>query len=183
MTTDGFTPLLFAAADGDIELAETLIAAGVNVNETGVDGTHALPYAIVNGHYEFWLFLLREGTNPENLIGEISALHSSAGCVSTWFGDWSRQLGFGERFREGRLTADQRLSLVQALLEYGANQNGRIGTSAMFMSYIVHPREGAFEQLACGTRGDLRGASPLMKPTSRRYMAPPSGATTGSSSI
>ena len=159
-TADGFTPLLFAAAGGDIEVAESLIGAGVDINDTGVDGTHALPYAIVNGHNEFALFLLRHGADPAGSMGQISALHAAAGSIGTWLGDWSREHGFGERFRGRNLTADQRMSLVQALLEHGADPNVRIGTSAMFMSYIAHPREGAFERFACGT-GDLRGATPL----------------------
>ena len=159
-TADGFTPLLFAAASGDIQLAEQLIASGVNVNDTGVDGTHALPYAIVNGHHEFALFLLRQGADASATLGTITALHAAAGNVGTWLGEWSRQHGFGERFRGKNLTGDQRVSLVQSLLEHGADPNVRLTTSAMFMSYIANPREGAFERFACGT-GDLRGATPL----------------------
>ena len=159
-TTDGFTPLLFAAANGDIELATRLLAGGVNINDTGVDGTHALPYAIVNGHHEFALFLLREGADATATLGTISALHAAAGNVGTWLGEWSRQHGFGERFRGNTLSGDQRISLVQSLLEHGADPNVRLLTSAMFMSYIANPREGAFERFACGT-GDLRGATPL----------------------
>ena len=159
-TSDGFTPLLFAAAGGDIEMAENLIGAGVDVNDTGVDGTHALPYAIVNGHHEFALFLLRQGADPSGSMGQITALHAAAGSIGTWLGPWSRQHGFGERFRGRNLSADQRMSLVQALLEHGADPDARIGASAMYMSYIAHPREGAFERFACGT-GDLRGATPL----------------------
>ena len=44
----GFTPLLFAARNGDIETAKILLAAGARVNDTGSDGTHALPLAIIN---------------------------------------------------------------------------------------------------------------------------------------
>ena len=145
-TTDGFTPLLFAAGNGDIELATQLLAGGVNVNDTGVDGTHALPYAIVNGQHEFALFLLREGADATATLGTISALHAAAGNVGTWLGEWSRQHGFGERFRGNTLSGDQRISLVQSLLEHGADPNVRLLTSAMFMSYIANPREGAFER-------------------------------------
>ena len=159
-TADGFTPLLFAAGTGNVELAEQLLANGVDVNDTGVDGTHALPYAIVNGHHEFALFLLRQGADATATLGTISALHAAAGNVGTWLGEWSRQHGFGERFRGKNLTSDQRVSLVQSLLEHGADPNVRLMTSAMFMSYIANPREGAFERFACGT-GDLRGATPL----------------------
>ena len=56
--------------------------------------------------------------------------------------------------------ATGRVRLVKALLAKGADPNGRITTSTMFMSYIGYPKKGAFEPFATGT-GDLRGATPL----------------------
>ena len=159
-TADGFTPLLFAAANGDIPMAEALIAAGVDVNDTGADGTHALPYAIANGQDEFARFLLRRGADPNGAMGGIRALHVAAANVGTWLGDWSRGHGYGGRFRGRNLAPDRRLTLLQTLLERGADVNARVTTSAMFMSYIGHPTKGAFEGFATGT-GDLRGATPL----------------------
>ena len=159
-TADGFTPLLFAAANGDVPMAEALIAAGVDVNDTGADGTHALPYAIANGQDEFARFLLRRGADPNGAMGGIRALHVAAANVGTWLGDWSRGHGYGGRFRGRNLAPDRRLTLLQTLLERGADVNARITTSAMFMSYIGHPTKGAFEGFATGT-GDLRGATPL----------------------
>ena len=159
-TADGFTPLLFAAANGDIPMAEALIAAGVDVNDTGTDGTHALPYAIANGQDEFARFLLRRGADANSAMGGIHALHVAAANVGTWLGDWSRGHGYGGRFRGRNLAPDRRLTLLQTLLERGADVNVRITTSAMFMNYIGHPTKGAFEGFATGT-GDLRGATPL----------------------
>jgi ankyrin repeat protein len=49
----GFTPLLFAARQGDINSAELLLAAGANVNETAPDGTSALVVAAHSGHGRF----------------------------------------------------------------------------------------------------------------------------------
>ena len=60
----GFTPLMFAARNGDIEMAKMLIAAGANVNEPGADGTHVLPFAIVHGQDDFAMFLLEQGADP-----------------------------------------------------------------------------------------------------------------------
>ncbi len=162
-TASGFPPLLFTAGNGDIEIAETLIAAGVDVNETGVDGTHALPYAIVSGNDTFALFLLEQGADPDGAMGGVRALHAAVGGVNTWLSDWNRHHGGGglySRFGRMSIDPDRRLLLVQALLEHGADPNARITTSAMIMSYIGRPTKGAFEPFACGT-GDLRGATPL----------------------
>ena len=76
-TAHGFTPLLLAAADGDIAMADMLLAAGVDVNET--DGTHVLPYAIVNRQDAFALFLLEHGADPNGSMGGVRALHAAAG--------------------------------------------------------------------------------------------------------
>ena len=163
-TSKGFTPLLFAARSGDIEAAKLLIAAGVGVNETGTDRTHALPYAITNAQDAFALFLIEQGADPNGTIDGIPALHAAAGAVTTWLGDWARRHGVGGSLALGggfsNLSYDRRFAVVKALLEKGANPNGRITTSAMFMGYIGYPKKGAFEPFATGT-GDLTGATPL----------------------
>jgi ankyrin repeat protein len=163
-TAKGFTPLLFAARAGDVEAAKMLIAAGVNVNETGSDRTHALPYAITNAQDVFALFLIEQGADPNGTIDGIPALHAAAGSVSSWLGDWARRHGVGGSLALGggfsNLSYDRRYPIVKALLEKGADPNGRITTSAMFMGYIGYPKKGAFEPFATGT-GDLTGATPL----------------------
>ena len=162
-TVNGFTPVLFAARNGDVGMAKTLFAAGVDVNETGADGTHVLPYAIVVGQDRFALFLLEQGADPNGSMGGVRALHAAAGSVSTWLGDWKRRHGDTRRrsdFGRRGLDPSRALPVVKALLDRGADPNARITTSAMFMSYIGYPKKGAFEPFACGT-GDLRGATPL----------------------
>ena len=162
-TTKGFTPLMYAAQNGDIETAEALIAASVDLNEPSGDGTHILPFAIVSGQDTFALFLLEHGADPNGLMNGVSALHAAAGNVGMWLGDWYRRHGRGDRyarFNRARLSSEQRPPLVKALLANGADPNGRITSSAMVMSYIGYPKKGAFEPFACGT-GDLRGATPL----------------------
>ena len=168
-TAAGFTPLMFAARNGDIAMAEMLIAAGVDVNDTGADGTHVLPYAIVSNQETFALFLLEQGADPNGAMGGVQALHAAVGDTGTWLGDWYRRHGRGGRYVADRrargrrargLTPDRRLPLVTALLEHGADPNARITSWAMFQSYIGYPKKGAFEHFSCGT-GDLRGATPL----------------------
>ena len=141
-TADGFTPLLFAAHNGDVETAETLFAAGVDVNETGADGTHVLPYAIVTGQDQFALFLLEQGADPDGAMGGVRALHAAAGSVGTWLGDWKRRHGDSRRrseFGSRGLDASRGLAVVKTLLARGADPNARITTSAMFQAYIGYP--------------------------------------------
>ena len=164
-TTNGFTPLLYAAGNGDIETARALIAVAVDVNETGTDDTHALPYAIVLGQDDFALFLLEQGADPNGWMGGVRALHAAVGSVNAWLNDWARRHGrnasyIGNSFGRQRLPAVRRLALLQALLEHGADVNARTTTSGMFQSYIGYPKKGAFETFSCGT-GDVRGATPL----------------------
>jgi len=162
-TAKGFTPLLYAARNGDIDMAKILIAARVNPNETGTDDTHALPLSIVKGHTDFAVFLLDQGADPNGDIDGIPALQAAAGAVDLWLSNWARKhegLSDYSGFGAGAFGMTGRLGLVKALLTHGANPNSRISLSAMFMGYIGHPTKGAFEPFACGT-GDVRGATPL----------------------
>ena len=162
-TIKGFTPLMYAARNGDVSTAAALIAAGSEVNEPSADGTHVLPFAIVSGQDAFALYLLDQGADPNGRMGGVSALHAAAGNVSPWLVEWYRRHGRGRLYAGlggARLGAARRLALVEALLDRGADPNGRITTSTMIMNYIGYPRKGAFEPFACGT-GDLRGATPV----------------------
>ena len=175
-TENGFTPLLYAAANGDIEVGEMLLAAGVGVDETGTDGTHALPYAIISQQEAFALFLLNQGADPDGAMGGIRALHAVAGSVSPWLNEWARQHGettgyLGGRFGRRALPPESRLTLMRALLSRGADPNAPITVSDMFMSYIGYPKKGAFEPFSCGT-GDIRGATPLWVATYAANVTP-----------
>ena len=59
-----FTPLLFAAQQGDIDTAKLLLAKGANVNEVCPDDGTPLLVATANGHEDFALFLLENGADP-----------------------------------------------------------------------------------------------------------------------
>jgi len=156
----GFTPLLHAARNGDIETAKVLLAAGVNVNEAGGDGTHALPLAIISSQDEFALFLLEQGADPNGAMYGVNALHAAAGSVEMWLRDWLRIRGVDRQRSMTELDAPSRLVLVKALLAGGADPNARITTSAVVMNYLAAPTKGAFEAFSVGT-GDIRDATPL----------------------
>ena len=158
-TTKGYTALLYAAGNGDIDLAKQLLAAGVSADGRGNDGPHALPFAIAAGQVEFALFLIERGADPNGAwMNGVTALHAAAGDLEIWLRDWNRQQG-PDAVR-GSITLSDRLRLVNALLERGADPNARTTTPAVIMAYIATPRRGAFHAFACGA-GNLRGATPL----------------------
>jgi ankyrin repeat protein len=154
---------MFAARNGNIELAKTLLAAGARINDTAPDGTHLLPFAIISGQVEFAMFVLDQGGDANGAIGAVRALHTAAGGTGMWLEEWFRTHGLGGGYGGmggARLDPATRALLVKALLAKGADPNARATTSAMHMGYIAYPKKGAFEPFACGT-GDLLGATPL----------------------
>ena len=150
-----FSPIIGAAANGDIETAKVLIAAGARVNDTASDGTHPLAYAVVTGQSAFAHFLLEQGADPNGALDGITALHAAAGPVDTWLRAWSRRHGGGGR---GRLKLSERPALVKHLLARGADPNRRMTASEMAAQGFL--RNGAFDTFEIGT-GDLSGATPL----------------------
>ena len=72
----GYTPLMFAAREGDMATARLLLDRGANVNtESAADGS-ALLIATAFGHEDLALMLLAEGAEPMHTdAGGMTALH------------------------------------------------------------------------------------------------------------
>ena len=96
----GFTPLLFAARNGDAAVARRLLDAGADANDTAPDGASALVVAAHSGHREVALTLLERGANPNWSGAGYTALHAAV------------------------LTGD--LAVVEALLARGASPNAQV---------------------------------------------------------
>ena len=159
----GFTPLMYTALHGDLELARVLMEAGAGVNVRGSKGDSVLPLAVVAGQDAFALFLLEEGADPNATLDGVGALHVAAGSVEPWLRNWFHlQRGAGS----SRLTTPQRLTLVRALLERGADPNSRITRDGTAVRWVA-PSSGAFNAFATGT-GNMRGATPLWVATYAR---------------
>ena len=73
----GFTPLLFAARNGDAETARRLLDAGADVNDRAPDGAGALVVAAHSGHRELVLTLLERGADPNASAAGYTALHAA----------------------------------------------------------------------------------------------------------
>jgi ankyrin repeat protein len=122
----GFTPLLFAVRNAEIETMRLLLDHGANVNDVvPKDGTSALNVAIVNAFYEAASVLLDYGADPNLPDPRASPLHTIA---------WLRKPGSTGDAGVGELPpAAPRpvgnvtsLDLARKLLEHGANPNVRV---------------------------------------------------------
>lgn len=71
------TPLLFAAAHGELECARILIEAGAAIDEVTADGLSALVLAVHGGHPALAAWLLSRGANPNAATAGYVALHAA----------------------------------------------------------------------------------------------------------
>lgn len=76
---DGWTPLIYAAFEGHIELVERFLALGANVNALAPNGSNAIMFAARNGHMPVVLRLLQtpidlEQKNDRGFTAETWAL-------------------------------------------------------------------------------------------------------------
>src|SRR6202000_368420 len=122
----GFTPLLFAAREGDIEGAKMLLAKGADPNEAAPGGRNALLVGIDSMPEDFAIFLVEHGANPNGADRDgLTPLHYAlrkgysylkAGQRDDHYG----QIGIPYLFR------DDMPRLIGVLLDHGANVNAQI---------------------------------------------------------
>ena len=100
----GYTPMLFAARQGDLDSATHLVAGGADVNDTAPSGTSVLVVAAHGGHTALATYLLGQGADPNASEAGYTALHAAT------------------------LRGDE--ALVTALLEAGADRNAVVVTGS-----------------------------------------------------
>ncbi|MEO8259934.1 MAG: ankyrin repeat domain-containing protein [Acidobacteriota bacterium] len=113
----GWTPLLFAARQGQPGAIAALLAAGADINETLPDKTSALITAIQGLNYETAGVLLEYGIDPNAAGQGWTALHQLV---------WSRRPQRGQNNPGQKPRGDlSSLDLAKKLVAYGADINSR----------------------------------------------------------
>jgi len=125
------TPLMFAAREGDLEIARTLIAAGADLNAIAGDGKDALGLAVFNGQYELASFLIDNKANVN---------HADAQRFTPLF--WAvdrRNMELGTNGFPWTVTTDP-LPLIKKLLDAGADPNAVINNTPRGRNRNASPR-------------------------------------------
>ncbi|MCH7979361.1 MAG: ankyrin repeat domain-containing protein, partial [Acidobacteria bacterium] len=118
----GFTPLLFAAQQGDLDSARILLEAGADVNEATPEDGSVLVVATASGHEKLALFLLEQGADPNAMdVFGITALHYT--LHEGLFAISGARRRPTDRFGWLRPNMPE---LMKALLAKGADPNARI---------------------------------------------------------
>jgi len=156
-TAGGFTPLLFAAQQGDVESARILLAAGADVNEATPEGGSALVVASASGHEKLALFLLEMGANPnaKDAFGITPlhyAIHEGMLALSVYKPSTTDQFGW---------LRPNMPELAKALLAHGADPNARIAHDFPPYDYPLLSRSRGLDLAQLS----LVGATPFMLAT------------------
>jgi ankyrin repeat protein len=116
----GFTPLLFAAQQGDLESARMLLAAGADIHDGAPEDGPALLVASASGHEGLAIFFLEKGADPNAVDGfGMSALHyAMKKGVSALLG-----IRFDRSYRQQPPNMPE---LAKALLARGADPNAQV---------------------------------------------------------
>ncbi|MDP6579793.1 MAG: ankyrin repeat domain-containing protein [Vicinamibacterales bacterium] len=73
----GYTPLLFAARQGDVEAAKLLVAAGADINEAAPTGASVLVVATHSGQTDFASYVIEAGADVNDAGAGYNALHAA----------------------------------------------------------------------------------------------------------
>jgi uncharacterized protein len=140
----GFTALMLAAREGQLEAARALAEAGADMNVVDPEDTTALVIAIVNAHYDVAALLLDKGANPN--LGDKAGMAALYAAV-----DMANQAPMINRplpKPSGKLRA---MDVIARLLDHRADPNQPLKTPLLMRQH----------EFGDGSLGE--GATPLMR--------------------
>ena len=141
-----WSPLMYAARDGGVDVARALAKAGADINATDPDGTTALIFAIMNAHYDTANAILEAGADP-NIVDKagMAALYAAVDMSS-----------LGEVYGMPPRKVNDTLKpadLISRLIAKGAVVDARLTSATLQRNHT--PGEG---QLGAGTTPLMRAA-------------------------
>ena len=117
-TPGGMTPLLFAARDGALAAAETLVAAGAALNTADPNGMTPLMMAITNNHLDVARLLVEKGADVRAA--------DAYGRTPLWAAVEIRNLDMRSGAMENGVDREAAIRLITSLLDKGVDVNARV---------------------------------------------------------
>ncbi|HVH28006.1 MAG TPA: ankyrin repeat domain-containing protein [Vicinamibacterales bacterium] len=111
-------PLLYAARDGRLDIARTLVAARADVNQVDANGITPLIAAITNNHVDVARFLMDHGADID--------ASDWYGRTPLWAAVETRNMDVDNATFKNSIDRQPFLELIQVLLERGADPNVRM---------------------------------------------------------
>jgi len=130
-TKGGLTALLHAARQGHLAAARTLLDGGAPIDQPGAgDATTPLLMSVINGQFDMAMFFLQRGANP-NLAAAGNGVTPLWAAVNT---QWQPRTRFPQP-QEMELQKATYLDVMKALLDAGADPNGRVRSHPWYLVY------------------------------------------------
>lgn len=154
--TGAMTALLFAARDGNLDMARLLLAAGADVNRPAANGTGPMVTAIINNHIELATLLLERGADV-NAADRFYKRTPLFAAVEMRDPDYIRD--------SAPPVPDRRdpMDLITLLLARGANPNVQVNTTPFRGFYQVSANWANFDGQTPFLRAALSGDVTLMR--------------------
>jgi uncharacterized protein len=150
------TALLFAARDGNLEMARLLVDAKADLERRSANGTRPLLVAIINNHIELAMFLLERGADP-NAADHFYKRSPLYAAVEMRNPDYVRDTAPPAADRVAPM------ELISALVARGANPNARANTTPFRGFFQVSANWANFDGQTPFLRAALSGDVALMR--------------------
>jgi ankyrin repeat protein len=134
-TESGFTPLMFAAQQGDLDSTRLLLQNGADINAIAPKYGSALTVASASRHENLAIFLVDSGADSNVADGDgIAPLHYAVGRGIADITAVAPTAAFDPAYK---IRPSNMPALAQALLAHGANPNPRITKTLMTFGTTV----------------------------------------------